>query len=80
MVYCGINHNEKDFMYTATYEDFRELFTHHPELEHELRSIILERMLTDRNLEVLRLTDLTEALQAPTPDVDPDGDIEPPPE
>ncbi len=26
------------------------------------------------NLEVLRLTDLNEALQEPTPDVDPDGD------
>ena len=59
---------------TIEYQDFKELYALHPELTHELRSIALERKLRDSTLEVLRLTDLTEALLEPTPDVDPDED------
>ncbi len=57
---------------TAEYQDFKELYRLHPELEHELRCIILERKLGDRDLEVLRLADLNEALLEPTLDVEPE--------
>ncbi len=57
---------------TATYQDFVELFRLHPELAHELHVIILERQMMVANLEILRLTDLNEALQEPVLDTDPE--------
>ena len=61
---------------TATYADLVELVRLHPELSHELHVIILERHMIDRDLEILRLTDLAEALQEPTLAVDPEGEPE----